>query len=648
MSKKINYNAKTFDDYKSELTNFTKKYYPNIVNDFNDASIGQWFIDLNSAVADDLGYHMDRMFQETQSDYAQEKRSILNIARTNGFKIGGKKPSIAEVKWSCFIPALDGNPDFSYAPIIRKSSQASGGGQRFELTEDLNFAEQFNSDGISNRTLATIKDPNNNIYGYNVTKTAIMIGSESRIYRYQITDQDVKPFFEIILPENNVIFINSIIIKPGSNNKIPTASEFMGDSEERWYEVNNLTEDKIFKDDYIQTRTFTQKLIESITGQTGVTSGATYGNTYVASMDDNSRVYGFIPRVGSWESIDRKFTVEYTDNGYCKITFGSGSDSLNAVSSIYSASDFVKYHVSKIINNSYLGQLPSSGSEMFIYYSVGGGNQSNVGAGAINGIPYMDISIPGSDEGKKNAIRSSVTVTNETPSVFGRDELSVDEIRNLIKYNNSAQDRCVTIKDYYNRIMTMPSRFGSPFKVGVSEKNNKIYVTLLGLSYDGTLSNQISEALVNNIISYLSEYKMINDYVVIKAGKILNLRFIVDVTVEDEYEQSQVARSIAMYIGNHMDINKHRLGEEIYVSRMRSDIGNISGVKNLIDLKVYNMFGLGYSSNTTKQDTIQSDNSNNALRIDLSKTDNVLYSDDDTMFEIKKPLVDIIVNTKYK
>src|ERR1035441_4882756 len=94
MAKSINYNARIFDDYKDELKTFTQNYYPTIINDFNDASVGQWFIDLNSAVADDLGYYMDRMFQETQLDQAQELKSLLNIARTNGFRVGGKRPTV--------------------------------------------------------------------------------------------------------------------------------------------------------------------------------------------------------------------------------------------------------------------------------------------------------------------------------------------------------------------------------------------------------------------------------------------------------------------------------------------------------------------------------------------------------------------------
>ena len=126
MAKSLNYNARTYDDYKSELKAFTQKYYPTVINDFNDASVGQWFMDLNAAVADDLGYYNDRMFQETQLDQAQEKKSLLNIARTNGLRVDGKRPSVVEAKWSCFIPINQSqgknDPDYNYAPILQKGT----------------------------------------------------------------------------------------------------------------------------------------------------------------------------------------------------------------------------------------------------------------------------------------------------------------------------------------------------------------------------------------------------------------------------------------------------------------------------------------------------------------------------------------------
>ena len=82
MARKINYFARNFVDSRAELINFVRQYYPDILNDFNDSSVGMMMIELNAAVADVLSFHTDRMFQETQIDYAQERKSVMSMART--------------------------------------------------------------------------------------------------------------------------------------------------------------------------------------------------------------------------------------------------------------------------------------------------------------------------------------------------------------------------------------------------------------------------------------------------------------------------------------------------------------------------------------------------------------------------------------
>ena len=39
-NKKINYTNRDYEAIKSELIGFSKKYYPEITDDFNDASVG--------------------------------------------------------------------------------------------------------------------------------------------------------------------------------------------------------------------------------------------------------------------------------------------------------------------------------------------------------------------------------------------------------------------------------------------------------------------------------------------------------------------------------------------------------------------------------------------------------------------------------
>ena len=611
MAKKINYNARTFVDYKKELNSLIKKYYPNVINDFNDASIGQFFIDINAAVADDLGFYSDRMFQETQIDQAQERKSLLNIARNNGLKIMGKRPSVVEAEWSCILPGTGSGPDWDYAPTLKRGTQASGGGQRFELTEDVNFKHQFNKNGMPDRSFIPVGGVNGGIVEYKVSKTCIMSSIESKIYKQSISSGDVEPFMEIILPENNVVKINSILWKDGYNTINPTMLEFMHESDdrtdgyERWYEVENLLDSKKF-------------MMKSGNIADGIVSG-------------------------EWRSLTKKFITEYTDNGYCKITFGGGMPQLEDVQ----ASSFSQYLINNMLNNSYLGEIPSADSTLFIYYSVGGGAQSNIGAGAMTNITYMDLIERGSDSVEKLNVRNSMKVVNTIPSVSGRDELTTEELRYLIKYNNGAQDRCVTITDYLSRVMLMPSEFGSPFKVGVAEENNKVVISLLGLGDGGNLTNDINGLLIDNIKNYLTEYKSINDYVEIRPGKIINLRFEVDITIENNMKQEDVSKEVGLKILDFMDINKHKLGDEIFISRLKSLIGMTTGVKNLIDLRVYNRFGEGYSLNHVTQPVINNTMGNGRVEINLSATDGVLYSNNDTMFEIKNPGENIILNTKY-
>ena len=103
MPKKINYNARNFQDVRSELIRFVKEYYPEIFNDFNDASVGMMLLELNAAVGDMLSTNTDRMFQETQIDYAQQTASIYQIARNLGFNVGGKTPSVTLVDFTVTV-----------------------------------------------------------------------------------------------------------------------------------------------------------------------------------------------------------------------------------------------------------------------------------------------------------------------------------------------------------------------------------------------------------------------------------------------------------------------------------------------------------------------------------------------------------------
>ena len=121
------------------------------------------------------------------------------------------------------------------------------------------------------------------------------------------------------------------------------------------------------------------------------------------------------------------------------------------------------------------------------------------------------------------------------------------------------------------------------------------------------------------------------------------------------YNASDVLTSVIKTITDYMDVNGHELGEDIYISDLEKEIGKVDGVINLIDLRVYNEYGVGYSNTQISQQTIEVSYDNEGIEsetdsvrseIDLDASDYILNSESDEMFEIKNPDNDIRVRLK--
>ena len=46
----ISYTSRNFADIRAELIDMVRKYYPNIFNDYNDASAGMMILELNKII----------------------------------------------------------------------------------------------------------------------------------------------------------------------------------------------------------------------------------------------------------------------------------------------------------------------------------------------------------------------------------------------------------------------------------------------------------------------------------------------------------------------------------------------------------------------------------------------------------------------
>lgn len=625
MEKKISYLNRTYADYKEALIAMSEKYYPDLAASFDDASIAAWQIDVAADIADNLSYHIDRVYQETNIDSAQERASLYAIARNNGVKIPGPKGSMAEMKLTVILPISNSEPNYTVAPIIKRGTRFSSSSQQFELLEDVDFASQFDENGVSNRTITPNLNTNGVATGYTVSKLAVVTAGETRVYRQVVRMNDVQPFMEILLPIENVMNVESIVVVDGTGSTMsPSYGIFYGSGcsgTTRFYEVDNLAQNWCWSE------------VPGDNGKAQVYQYA-YGDTPVYAVTK-----------GEWKPVKHKFITEYTDKGYLKIIFGAGIDGDTANIGT-DASSFAKWQMSKILNNQNLGVLPNPESTVYILYRVGGGKTSNVAKGAINRVSYLNADLRGGASG--DTIIKSLRVENTTPSVSGKDMPSEREMRYLIKYHNAAQERCVTVKDYIDRILMLPPKYGTPFRVGVAEENNKIMVYLLGLNYNGKLDTALPATLAKNIEDYLSAYRMINDYVEIKSGRIINLSFDIDVIVDKNYNKVDVIREVINTVIRYMDVNTHIMGEELYMGDLQKEIGKVDGVINLISMNVINEFGTDYSHTTVSQETTEYDGEGADYKsvIDLEATDGVLYNEGDTMMEILYPEKDIRVRVK--
>lgn len=669
---KIPYSTRNYAEFRNEFMKLTRRYYPNVVKDFSDASIGQWFIELLASTADDLSYHIDRTFNETDLNSAQEPSSLMQLARSNGLKVPGKKAAICEAELSCNLPLNADNGDLrladeAYAPVIKAGSLFSTGMVTFELMEDVDFKEQFDENGISNRKIVPVRDSNGNIISYNYSKRVVVVAGQSKIFKKVINSSDIKPFMEVTLQDRNILGIDSIIVKEGTNlTTDPITSEFKVDAEEyldksgkpiqRFFEVDSLIDQYRFGEVVENLDTLSASDIENGKYYNPTTEYTTYTD------EEGNEVNYYKVTKGKWKRLKNKFITEYTDNWQLKVIFGAGLRNQYGQIPSEDNTEFTQYMMSRMQANDYMGVLPNDNSTMYILYRVGGGEESNIARDTLTNTIYLNYSICGkpgeADNAKKvKDVQTSIAITNPSPSYGGKDEPDSDELRYLIKYNNASQNRCVTVHDYYIKLMQIPAKYGCPFRVGIVEENNKIVIYTLGLDEQGNLKKELPNAVIENIQEYLRNYKMMNDFVELRSGKIINLSFELDIFVDKAYDKNEVVKRVIETVMDYMDIRRHQMGEDIFLGDLQKEIGKLDGVSNLIDMRVYNPTTDGHSDDGVTQELIDKNNccyegyaeagENPDNQIDLKASDMILFNEIDSMFEILND-TDIKVRVKQR
>ncbi len=599
--KRISYTVRDFQAIRTELINFVKTYYPDLIDNFNDASVFSAFLDLNAAVSDNLHYHIDRSIQETVLQTAQQKSSIFNIARTYGLKLPGQRPSVSLVDFSITVPANGDKDDERYEGILRRGSQVIGAGQVFENVYDIDFSSPYNAQGFPNRLKIPNFDGNNNLINYTITKRELVVNGITKVFKQVITSNDVRPFLELFLPEKNVLGVTAVIQKDGTSYaNVPTPQEFLSDVG-KWYEVDALAQDRVFIED-------------------------------TTKPSDRPGI-----KVGKYITTNDRFITEFTPEGFLKMTFGGGNTSADDQLKEFSRTGINTQSVQNYLNNFSLGSTLKANTTLFIQYRVGGGLGTNLGVNVINQIGTISFFVNGPSQTINSNVINSLSCNNITAAIGGSDVPTIEEVRNYVSYNFAAQQRAVTINDYQSLINTMPSKFGAPGKVAIVEQENKIKIKVLSYDSSGSLTSQVSNTLQQNIANYLSNYRMINDYISIESANVIDLSVNVDVVLDASQNQGVVVAKIIELITNYFSPLQRQMGENVYVSELRRQIQSENGVISISDMKFFNQVGGQYSSSQTSQSY------SDPTTREIGLVADTIFAEPTQIYQIRYPNTDINV-----
>lgn len=599
--KKISYTVRDFQGVRTELINFTRAYYPDLVQNFNDAGIFSVMLDLNAAVTDNLNFQIDRSIQETVLQFAQQKNSVYNIARTYGLKIPGQRPSVALVDFSITVPAFGDREDLRYCGVLRRGSQVNGAGQPFETVYDIDFASPINAEGSPNRVKIPNFDSSGKLINYTIVKREVVVNGITKVYKRVITANDARPYLELFLPEKNVLGITSVLLKQGTQySTIPQPQEFITVGPDRWFEVDALVQDRVFIEDPTK-----------VSDQPGI-------------------------KVGRYITTSNKFISEYTPEGFCKMTFGGGNISAEAQLREF-ARDGKGFDLSRYTNNFAMGAALTPNTTLFVQYRIGGGLASNLGINTINQIGTVSFAVNGPSDSVNRSVINSLQCNNVTAAIGGANIPTTEDVRNMVAFNFAAQNRAVTVNDYNSIIRTMPSQFGAPAKVAITEENNKIKIKMLSYDTNGTLTNVISNTLKQNVANYLSNFRMINDYISIEAAETIDLSVTVDVVLDNSQNQGAIIAKVIQQVSEFFNPLVRELGQNVNISELRRILQSENGIVSVSDVLFFNQVGGQYSSAQTSMPY------SDPLTRQIQPTADTLFATPTQTYQIRYPNKDINV-----
>jgi len=639
VSKEVNYLGRDFTDIRNNLIEFAKNYFPNQYNDFNEASPGMMFVEMASYVGDVLNYYVDNQFRETLLQFAEERKNVLAIAQSYGYKPKLATPATVELTVSVEVPAKSDGvggfiADLDYAGVLSADSQVvAGNGTEFTLMDDVNFKASSSLDRMDVQLL----DPGTGTAPtlFRLTKKVLAKSGIRESEEFSFTN--AKEFDKIVL----------------SNEKVTEIVSVVDSSANKFYEVPFLAQDTIFE---------------------------TEQNT---ALND--------PDLGEFEldtpyllkliKSSRRFTTYVRDDNKMELRFGSGVSD-NADEEIIPNPDNVgsslgmgvsrldeSFDPSNFLKTQTFGLAPSN-TTLTVTYNYGGSVEDNVASNSITSFSRTTytISTTGLDSTKKTTSEASLKVTNEGPASGGSSSETLTQIKeNAAAYFN-AQNSAVTKADYITRAYSLPQKYGNIAKAYIVQDEQleldgqlqiidgqiidtrtatkqpnplALNMYLLGYNVDKNLV-PLNRAVKQNLKTYLSQYRLLTDAINIKDGYVINIGVKFNIIVKRGYNKNDVLFKSIQVVKDFFAPDKWQMNQPIVLSDLAYQISLVDGVVSLVPPEV----------NNPNRDLILIENKNSAVNgsdysgniydIRTASQEGVIYTSlDPSIFELKKPNSDI-------
>lgn len=601
----IKYLNKDFTNFRTNLIEYAKTYFPKTYSDFNEASPGMMFIEMGSYIGDVLSYYIDDSLKESMMTYAEDKENVMTLAQYLGYKAKVTSPALVKLAVYQLVPSVgtgvNNQPDSTYYLRIKEGMliESNENSVIFRTSELLDFNVEDEREISIHETDATTGEPT----FYLVKKYVNAISATLKTIEQSFDSPN--QYSKINITDTNVIHIYDV--RDSNGNK--------------WYEVPYLAQEMVYEEYPISEQT-DQSLLPYKDSVSNVLKLLKTSRRFVRQINsDNTTTIVF----GAGNS---GFADETLIPSFKNVGLGLQS-SIDRLSESFDPANFLK-------TRSY-GQAPGN-TTLTVSYLVGGGVTSNVAKGELTRIQRIEFDedttlFTPTQLSLYRTMKSSVAVENEEPATGGRGAETIEEIRENALANFSSQNRAVTAKDYEVRILSLPARYGGVAKCYVApygEHDNRSFaLNCYMLGYDSAKKlSSLNQAVKENVKTYLSEHRILTDGVNLIDGFVINVGVNFEIRVYGSYNKREVLLKCIDEISTYFNIDNWSFNMPINISELELIIAGVEGVQSVPKCEIENKCLGAYSRHSYNI-------------IEATKGKMVYPSLDPSIFEVKYPGKDI-------